>query len=377
MNITLNCPPVSCYKNYRCDVDYKGRIIGAALVSKSVSSLIDKTDATELLDSLFYQALDGNAILFLNIAGEKPKPETAELPGVGLRINRPGAKTHTLTFVDAQVIANVDSYNKILRSSQNYDLYYFTPDLYWDASGTQVTVIGDPVIQNDLTQFITGDVMIKWVADTNPVPSNFDTDSLLEGLFYEISGSTALSTTVGATGTSNYTAALNYSFGSASLPSKVWSLSSPASVITALGASINSATGVLTITATTLGDYVLTVEVSNASGCIFGTLDVSVTVGAETCIDPVLTYDPAPDGSGNWICTVGTPLTVQVTSTPLSLVYLANVEIPTATDADIFINQDGLLTVVPGVLTGNILFTVNALNGTCFTTVSRSVTIID
>jgi len=279
MNITLNCPPVSCYKNYRCDVDYKGRIIGAALVSKSVSSLIDKSDATELLDSLFYQALDGNAILFLNIAGEKPKPETAELPGVGMRINRPGAKTHTLNFVDAQVIANVDSYNKILRSSQNYDLYYFTPDLYWDASGTQVTVIGDPVIQNDLTQFITGDVMIKWVADSNPVPSNFDTDTLLEGLFYEISGLNSLSVTTSG-GTSSYTAALNYSFGSASLPTILWTLDSPAAVITALTATIDLVTGELEFTAPTVGDYVITVVASNETGCIFGTLDVSVTVTA-------------------------------------------------------------------------------------------------
>jgi hypothetical protein len=277
MNITLNCPPVSCYKNYRCDVDYKGRIIGAALVSKSVSSLIDKSNATALLDSLFYQALDGNAILFLNIAGDKPKPETAELPGVGMRINRPGAKTHTLNFVDAQVIANVDSYNKILRSSQNYDFYYFTPELYWDASGTQVTVIGDPVIQNDLTQFITGETMIKWVADTNPVPSNFDTDLLLEGLFYEISGSDSLSITTSGTSVS-YTAALNYDFGSQSLPSVVWSLEASAATITDLDVTIDESTGGVTFTSPSIGDYVITVVASNEAGCIFGTLDVSVTV---------------------------------------------------------------------------------------------------
>jgi hypothetical protein len=280
MNITLNCPPVSCYKNYRCDVDYKGRIIGAALVKKTVASLIDKTDATTLLDSIFYQALDGNAIMFLNIAGDKPKPETAELPGVGLRINRPGAKTHTLNFIDAQVIANVDSYNKILRSSQNYDLYYFTPELYWDASGTQVTVIGDPVIQNDLTQFINGETMIKWVADSNPVPSDFDTDKLLEGLFYEVSGVDAIAAPIGFIQSETYTASLNYDFGSQSLPSTVWSLGSSAAVIAALGATIDATTGSLDIDPQVVGDYVLTVVASNEAGCIFGTLDVSVTVTA-------------------------------------------------------------------------------------------------
>ena len=280
MNITLNCPPVSCYKNYRCDVDYKGRIIGAALVKKTVASLIDKTDATTLLDSIFYQALDGNAIMFLNIAGDKPKPETAELPGVGLRINRPGAKTHTLNFIDAQVIANVDSYNKILRSSQNYDLYYFTPELYWDASGTQVTVIGDPVIQNDLTQFINGETMIKWVADSNPVPSDFDTDKLLEGLFYEVTGVDAITAPIGFIQSETYTASLNYDFGSQSLPSTVWSLGSSAAVIANLGATIDATTGSLDIDPQVVGDYVLTVVASNEAGCIFGTLDVSVTVTA-------------------------------------------------------------------------------------------------
>ena len=280
MNITLNCPPVSCYKNYRCDVDYKGRIIGAALVKKTVASLIDKTDATTLLDSIFYQALDGNAIMFLNIAGDKPKPETAELPGVGLRINRPGAKTHTLNFIDAQVIANVDSYNKILRSSQNYDLYYFTPELYWDASGTQVTVIGDPVIQNDLTQFINGETMIKWVADSNPVPSDFDTDKLLEGLFYEVSGVDAIAAPIGFIQTETYTASLNYDFGSQSLPSTVWSLGSSAAVIANLGATIDATTGSLDIDPQVVGDYVLTVIASNEAGCIFGSIDVSVTVTA-------------------------------------------------------------------------------------------------
>ena len=280
MNITLNCPPVSCYKNYRCDVDYKGRIIGAALVKKTVASLIDKTDATTLLDSIFYQALDGNAIMFLNIAGDKPKPETAELPGVGLRINRPGAKTHTLNFIDAQVIANVDSYNKILRSSQNYDLYYFTPELYWDASGTQVTVIGDPVIQNDLTQFINGETMIKWVADSNPVPSDFDTDKLLEGLFYEVSGVDAIAAPIGFIQSETYTASLNYDFGSQSLPSTVWSLGSSAAVIANLGATIDATSGSLDIDPQVVGDYVLTVVASNEAGCIFGTLDVSVTVTA-------------------------------------------------------------------------------------------------
>ena len=280
MNITLNCPPVSCYKNYRCDVDYKGRIIGAALVKKTVASLIDKTDATTLLDSIFYQALDGNAIMFLNIAGDKPKPETAELPGVGLRINRPGAKTHTLNFIDAQVIANVDSYNKILRSSQNYDLYYFTPELYWDASGTQVTVIGDPVIQNDLTQFINGETMIKWVADSNPVPSDFDTDKLLEGLFYEVSGVDAITAPIGFIQTETYTASLNYDFGSQSLPSTVWSLGSSAAVIANLGATIDATTGSLDIDPQVVGDYVLTVVASNEAGCIFGSIDVSVTVTA-------------------------------------------------------------------------------------------------
>lgn len=280
MNITLNCPEIGCYTNFQCDTDYKGRIISAAMVKKSVATLIDKTDPTAFLDSLFYQALEGNAILFLNIAGEKPKPETAELPGVGMRINRPGAKTHTLTYVDAQVVGNVDFYNKILRASQNFDFYYFTPEVVWDASGTQVTVIGDPVIQNDLTQFINGETTVKWVADNNPLPEQFDTETLLTGLFYEISGNESVAGEVGTSQTETYTAALNYDFGSQTLPSLVWSVEGAAADLASLNGSMNPTTGAYTFSPTEAGTFDITVKVTNAAGCIFGTLNISVTVTA-------------------------------------------------------------------------------------------------
>jgi hypothetical protein len=161
---------------------------------------------------------------------------------------------------------------------------------------------------------------------------------------------------------------LNYSFGSASLPSKVWSLNSPASVITALGASINSATGVLSITAATIGDYVLTVEVSNASGCIFGTLDVTVTVGAETCVDPVITCDPVYVVDVAWEASLGANFTVQVTATPASDIYLTGILFEDAADSEVTIDQDGLITLIPGESSGVISFDINALNGTCLTT---------
>ena len=277
-----NCPADGCYRNPPCDVNEKGRIIAFALTKKSVRSQIDTSTATALQDSLWEQQLAGNAFLILNTSGEKPRPETAELPGSGMRINRPGAKTHTVNINDLQIMGqgNIDFYNKILRTSQNYDFWYFTPDQVWNAAGNQVTVIGDPVIQDDLTQFIMGQVTVKWVSDDNPVPVVFDTDVLLEGLSYEIDGADTIATTISSGDTTAYTATLNQSLPSGSLPDVVWSLGSEEDVVDALGATIDETTGELELNPIETGVYTLTVVVTSETGCVYGTLDVVVTVTA-------------------------------------------------------------------------------------------------
>ena len=276
----LNCPPDACRKNFQCDIEYKGRIIAFGGVKKTFANEIDNTDADTFQETFWLQVLLGNAFAVLNTAGDKPKPETAELPGSGMRISKPGAKTHTINFTDGQILGNIDFYNKLLRTSQNYDFYYYTPSLLWDVSGEQVTIIGDPVIQNELTQYIGGEGTVKWVSNGNPMATEFDTDVLLAGLFYEISGLDAFSVSGISPYTTNYTAELNYNFGSTSLPSLVWSLDGHAAEVAALTAAIDATTGELEINPGEAGIYVITVYVTNQYGCIFGTLDVTVTVTA-------------------------------------------------------------------------------------------------
>lgn len=279
MNLTIPCPDVGCYTNFQCYSEFKGRVIAASIVDKNYSDQLDWTDKTALLESLFLLAVEGRAILFLRIAGEKPRPETAELAGSGMQISRPGAKTHTVNFTDAQVIGNTGFYNKILRTSQNYDFLYFTPGLIWDATGNMITLIGDPVIENDLTKFINGEVMVKWVSDDNPVESEFDTDTLLKGVYYLIDGETSIvKASGGGSAVEQYTAELNFDFGSTVLPDLVWSVSGETGVVEAVDAEMDPETGILTISGAVAGTYNLTVKVTNSAGCVFGTLDIVVTV---------------------------------------------------------------------------------------------------
>ena len=281
LSYLTNCPADVCYQNSQCDIEEKGRIIAAVMVKKTFASQVVKNAGPDaFLNSLWILALAGNATLILNTSGEKPRPETAELPGRGMRINKPGAKTHTVNLIDMQVLINVDFYNKILKTSQNYDFYYFTPNQVWDVSGQQVTMIGDPVIQNDLTTFIGGEVTVKWVQNGNPINSEFDTENLLEGLFYEISGPDAVSTTLASGDTFALTAQLNQTITSGTQPDIIWSLVSATAINDSLGAVIDPVTAEVEVTPTEEGVFQLIVQATSETGCIYGQLPVTVTVTA-------------------------------------------------------------------------------------------------
>ena len=175
-----------------------------AYVKKSAAlSSVEKATADSWIAALYERYLDGEGYLVLNTSGEKPKPDTATTAGRGMQNTKALAKTHTLTYQDMQGVVqnNVQFYNDILGSSQNYDFYYFTPGRIWDASGYYVTVIGDPIITADLNTYQMAEVTVNWVSKVNPLPYEFDTDSFLEGLYYIISftggsGSTYIGNTI-------------------------------------------------------------------------------------------------------------------------------------------------------------------------------------
>jgi len=223
-----------------------------------------------------------------NTSGEKPKPETATVAGRGMQNTKALAKTHTLTYQDMQGVVqnNVQFYNDILATAQNFDFYYFTPGRIWDASGYYVTVIGDPIITADLNTYQQAEVTVNWVSKVNPLPYEFDTDTFLEGLYYILSstGFTGTSwTTCDDTSaeTAQFSAVLNVGAISGS-PAQVWSLEATAESddISTISLIIDSTTGEVSWNNSVEGTFNFIVTVTNAYGCVFGQQEITLSITA-------------------------------------------------------------------------------------------------
>jgi hypothetical protein len=290
---SLTCPDVGCYQNFQCDPEFQNKIIAMAFVKKSSAlTPVEKASADSWIAALYERYLDGEGYLVLNTSGEKPKPETATTAGRGMQNTKALAKTHTLTVQDMQGVVqnNVQFYNDILGSSQNYDFYYFTPNRIWDASGYYVTVIGDPIITADLNTYQMAEVTVNWVSKVNPLPYEFDTDTFLEGLYYIISftgsGNTYIGNTItsgcSATESSTFSAVLNIGAISGA-PAQSWSIDevSGSDPIGDIALDIDPVTGVLEWTpgnGIDDGTYIFTVTVTNEYGCVFGQETITLIV---------------------------------------------------------------------------------------------------
>lgn len=284
---SLTCPDVGCYQNYLCDPEFQNKVIAVAYVRKSAAlNATEKSTADLWIAALYDRYLNGEGYLVFNTSGEKPKPETATTAGRGMQNTKALAKTHTLTYQDLQVTQNnIQFYNDILASAQNYDFYYFTPGRIWDASGFYVTVIGDPVITADLNTYQMADVSVNWVSKVNPLPYEFDTDTFLEGLYYKISatgdftGFTWSGCNDETAGTVTLSAELNVGAISGA-PALVWSIEavSGSDPLTENSIVIEPESGVITWLYTTAGTYIFTATVTNAYGCVFGQQEITLTI---------------------------------------------------------------------------------------------------
>jgi hypothetical protein len=288
---SLTCPDVGCYQNFLCDPEFQNKIVAVAYVKKSAAlSSVEKATADSWIAALYERYLDGEGYLVLNTSGEKPKPDTATTAGRGMQNTKALAKTHTLTYQDMQGVVqnNVQFYNDILASAQNYDFYYFTPGRIWDASGYYVTVIGDPIVTADLNTYQMAEVTVNWVSKVNPLPYEFDTDTFLEGLYYIISftggsGSTYIGNTItsGCTDPQTVTFSAVLNIGAISgAPAQSWSIDevSGSDDITAISLVIDNTTGVITWSPVVDGTYIFTVTVTNEYGCVFGQETITLNV---------------------------------------------------------------------------------------------------
>jgi len=286
---SLTCPDVGCYQNFLCDPEFQNKIVAVAYVRKSAALTANEKSTADLwIAALYDRYLNGEAYLVFNTSGEKPKPETATTAGRGMQNTKALAKTHTLTYQDMQGVVqnNVQFYNDILATAQNFDFYYFTPGRIWDASGYYVTVIGDPIITADLNTYQMAEVTVNWVSKVNPLPYEFDTDNFLEGLYYILSstgftGSSWSTCDDAASESAQFSAVLNVGAISGA-PALVWSLEATedSDDITAISLVIDSSTGEVTWTNSTAGVYTFIVTVTNAYGCVFGQQEITLTISA-------------------------------------------------------------------------------------------------
>lgn len=292
---SLTCPDVGCYQNFLCDPDFQNKVVAVAYVRKSAALTSQEKSTADLwIAALYDRYLNGEAYLIFNTSGEKPKPDTATVAGRGMQNTKALAKTHTLSYQDQQGVVqnNVQFYNDILASAQNFDFYYFTPGRIWDASGYYVTVIGDPVITADLNTYQMAEVTVNWVSKVNPLPYTFDTDSFLEGLYYIISvtgtsGTTYLGNTwtSGCTDPQTSTLAAVLNIGAISgAPSQLWSIEEAdgSDPITEIDLVIDSATGEVTWNPNgQIGTYIFTITVTNEYGCVFGQETITLIVNCD------------------------------------------------------------------------------------------------
>lgn len=289
---SLTCPDVGCYQNFLCDPEFQNKIVAVAYVRKSAALTAQEKSTADLwIGALYDRYLNGEAYLVFNTSGEKPKPETATVAGRGMQNTKALAKTHTLTYQDMQGVVqnNVQFYNDILATAQNFDFYYFTPGRIWDASGYYVTVIGDPIITADLNTYQMAEVTVNWVSKVNPLPYEFDTDTFLEGLYYIISVATGGSysgfnwtSACGEAQTATFEAVLNIGAISGA-PALVWSAEavSGSDDLVDIEFAIDPATGEVTWNPIVDGTYTFMVTVTNEYGCVFGQQEVTITVACD------------------------------------------------------------------------------------------------
>jgi hypothetical protein len=287
---SLTCPDVGCYQNFLCDPEFQNKIVAVAYVRKSAALTANEKSTADLwIAALYDRYLNGEAYLVFNTSGEKPRPETATTAGRGMQNTKALAKTHTVNYQDMQGVVqnNVQFYNDILATAQNFDFYYFTPGRIWDASGYYVTVIGDPVVTADLNTYQMAEVSVNWVSKVNPLPYEFDTDTFLEGLYYIISmqgGSDYQGfnwTSLCSEGTEEALFAAVLNVGAISgAPALTWSIEQldGSDDINDIVLTMESSTGTLNWVNTANGTYIFMVTVTNEYGCVFGQQEVTLTV---------------------------------------------------------------------------------------------------
>ena len=283
--MNFNCGQDLCYVQPQCDSEFSSRINAIVLVKKNYA--VDKTSSAEFLDSIYEGMLTGDVKAILNIRGSKARPETAELGGFGNQSIKVGNTSHTLEYVDQFIKENQAFYNAIRSGGSKYDLYYFTQQLIFDASGSQITLYGDAVHTDGPTDLLEGQATIKWVQKGSPLAifDDYDSDDFLEGLYYEVNNlPSPYSVSIGPDDTATFTMVGTLNKAVDNDCALVYSIESiDADYLTYVESVVlDAATGLVTITTddseTPTGSFNIKFKITNdCSDCTVGYFEVTVT----------------------------------------------------------------------------------------------------
>jgi hypothetical protein len=281
---SLTCPDVGCYTNFSCDPEFQNKIVAVAYVKKAFAlTALEKSTPAGWKSALLGRYAAGTGLIVFNTSGDKPKPDTATTTGRGMQNTKALAKTHTLNYTDMQGVVkeNVEFYNEILSTSQDYDFYYFTPNRIWDASGSYVTIIGDPVITAELNTYQMAEVTVTWISKVNPLPYEFDTDEFLEGLKLNISYDGVPELTYAVQGACQDKSSITFEFAfsqtvSGASPSVVWTVDVLGADVTADFDDPFSSTPNLLWCTEEVATFPMQVTCTTVDGCIYGIFDFTV-----------------------------------------------------------------------------------------------------
>ena len=283
--MNFNCGEDLCYVQPQCDSEYSSRINAIVLAKKNYA--IDKTSSDTFLESIYQGMITGDVKAILNIRGSKARPETAELGGFGNQSIKVGNTSHTLEYVDQYIKENQAFYNAIRSGGSRYDLYYFTKELIWDASGSQITLYGDAVHTDGPTDLLEGQATIKWVQKGSPLAifDDYDSDGFLEGLFFEVNNlPNPYSVTIGEDATVTFTPVGTLNKPVENECGVVYTLDSIDADYTTYvdSVTVNASSGLVTIVSpdaeTPTGSFKMTIKIGTDCGdCVVGYFEVTVT----------------------------------------------------------------------------------------------------
>jgi hypothetical protein len=158
-----------------CTEDEPNRLVHVAFVKKGAT--VNET-ASGLVASLLALETTCDAYIVRNTNGTMAAATYNTGKGSGKQISRVLSGTHSITFIDFDIIDNIeDFWNPSISTAQNYYMYFFTSSIGWAVKSPLSISPGVP-ITDDITTFIEGSIKIDWSSKGLPLPIKVGADNV-------------------------------------------------------------------------------------------------------------------------------------------------------------------------------------------------------